>query len=147
MRYACGGSRSSPLARRAVKRSTGLWAPAAVIIAASVTASIGGVIAPGLGISAEALFRSAARLPRVEIARPARVIGKTTVSAIQSGLFHGYVGLIDGLLVRLLEEMGGAARVLATGGLSELIAEASEHVDEAVPQLTLDGLRLIHERN
>jgi type III pantothenate kinase len=107
----------------------------------------GGVIAPGLGISAEALFRSAARLPRVEITRPKQVIGKTTVSAMQSGLFHGYLALVDGLLDRLLEEMPEGTQVLATGGFAELMGQSSGHETEVVPDLTLEGLRLLHERN
>jgi type III pantothenate kinase len=108
---------------------------------------LGGVIAPGLGISAEALFRSAARLPRVEVARPPRVIGKSTVAAMQAGLYFGYAGLVDGILERVVAEMGDAPRVLATGGLSELIAASSRLIEEAVPHLTLDGLRILHERN
>lgn len=107
----------------------------------------GGVIAPGLGISAEALFRSAARLPRVEVARPPRAIGKSTVAAMQSGLFFGYAGLVDGILEQVLAEMGGAPRVLATGGLAGLIAPALRHASEVVPDLTLHGLRLLHARN
>jgi type III pantothenate kinase len=108
---------------------------------------MGGVIAPGLGISAEALFRSAARLPRVEIAPPPKVIGKSTVAAMQSGLYHGYTGLVDGILERLCAEMPDRPRVLATGGLSELIARGSRLIQETVPHLTLDGLRLLYERN
>ena len=108
---------------------------------------LGGVIAPGLGISAEALFIRAARLPRVEIACPASVIGRSTVSAMQSGLFHGYVGLVDGILDKLLTEMPAGTKVLATGGLAELIASGSKHVNETDPNLTLDGLRILHDRN
>jgi type III pantothenate kinase len=110
-------------------------------------AFLGGAIAPGLGISAEALFRSAARLPRVEIDRPGRAIAKTTVSALQSGLFHGYVGLVDGLLDRLLAEMPEGTRVLATGGLAERLASSCRHAQDVHPNLTLEGLRLLHERN
>lgn len=110
-------------------------------------AFLGGAIAPGLGISAEALFRTAARLPRVEIARPARALAKSTVTAIQSGLFHGYTGLVDGILDALLAEMPESTRVLATGGLAELMAASCRHGQEVHPNLTLEGLRLLHERN
>lgn len=108
---------------------------------------IGGVIAPGLGISSEALFLRAARLPRVEITCPPKVIGRSTVAAMQSGLFHGYVGLVDGILAKLIEEMGGDPRVLGTGGLAELIATGSRFIEETDANLTLEGLRLLHERN
>lgn len=108
---------------------------------------LGGVIAPGIGISAEALFRMAARLPRVEVCRPERVIGKTTVGAIQSGLFHGAVGLVDGILDQVLAEMPDGTRVLATGGLAGELAAGSRHDQEILPHLTLEGLRLIHQRN
>ncbi|MEM7246626.1 MAG: type III pantothenate kinase [Acidobacteriota bacterium] len=108
---------------------------------------LGGVIAPGLGISAEALFSSASRLPRVEIRRPERVIGKTTIQAMQAGIFHGYVGLVDGILDKVLEEMPEGCRVIATGGLAHRVAEASHHVAKVMPELTLLGLRLLHERN
>ena len=108
---------------------------------------LGGVIAPGLGISSEALFIRAARLPRVEIACPPKVIGRSTVTAMQSGLFHGYIGLVDGILTKLMDEMGGDPRVLATGGLAELIATGSRFIEETDGNLTLEGLRLLHERN
>jgi type III pantothenate kinase len=108
---------------------------------------MGGVFCPGLGISAEALFERAARLPRVEIAKPARVIGRSTVACMQSGLYYGYVGLVDGILERLLDEMPERPRILATGGLAELICGGSRHVEEVVPDLTLEGLRLLRQRN
>jgi type III pantothenate kinase len=108
---------------------------------------LGGVFAPGIGISAEALFQRAARLPRVEIARPARVVGRTTVACLQSGLYHGYLGLVDGVLEKLLEELPDAPKVIATGGFAELLTPGSRYIEEAVPHLTLEGLRLIAQRN
>ena len=107
----------------------------------------GGVIVPGIAISAEALFETAARLWRVEIRRPERVVGKTTASSIQSGLYFGYLSLVDGVIDRIVRETGGTPRVIATGGLAELFAGGSERIDEVDPLLTLTGLRLIYERN
>ncbi|MGH9944308.1 MAG: type III pantothenate kinase [Pyrinomonadaceae bacterium] len=107
---------------------------------------VGGVITPGINISAEALFARASRLPRVEIRRPEKVIGETTVGSMQSGLFYGYVGLVDGILRRVVEELGGRARVVATGGLAPLIATGSELIETVDDTLTLEGLRLIYER-
>ncbi len=108
---------------------------------------LGGVITPGIIISAEALFQRAARLYRVEIRRPDSVIGQTTASSMQSGLYYGYIGLVDGILKRMIAELGGQARVIATGGLARLIGRGSEFIEEIDDHLTLEGLRLIYERN
>jgi type III pantothenate kinase len=107
----------------------------------------GGVICPGIGISADALFEKTARLPRVDICKPARVIGSTTVGSLQSGLYYGYLGLVDGILERLLQEMGKEATVVATGGQAGLIGTGSKYIEHVDDLLTLDGLRLIWERN
>ncbi len=107
---------------------------------------LGGAITPGIMISTDALFERAARLPRVDIKRPRTVIGSSTVAAIQSGLYYGYAGLVDGVLRQMLNELGGAARVVATGGLAPLIATGSEFIELVDDTLTLEGLRLIYER-
>jgi len=107
---------------------------------------LGGVITPGISISSEALFQRAARLPPVEIKRPATVIGSSTVGSMQSGLYYGFVGLVDGILRRMLDELGASTRVIATGGLASLIATGSELIDTVDHTLTLEGLRLIYER-
>src|SRR6267142_4502782 len=107
---------------------------------------VGGVITPGITISADALFERAAKLPRVEIKRPENVIGSATVEAMQSGLYHGYVGLVDGILRRMIDELGGTPHVIATGGLAPLIATGSEYIKEVDETLTLEGLRLVYER-
>jgi len=108
---------------------------------------LGGVIAPGIMISAEALFSRAAKLPRVEIKRPDKVIATSTNGAMQSGLYYGYAGLVDGVLTQMIAELGSQPRVIATGGLAPLIADGSKFIEEVDRTLTLDGLRLIYERN
>lgn len=108
---------------------------------------LGGVIAPGIGISAEALFIRAAKLPRVELEKPKTVIGKNTTASIQSGLVYGYLGLVEGILTRMIREMGCKPKIVATGGLSGLFGQESALIDITNPDLTLVGLRLIYEMN
>src|SRR5829696_6424266 len=107
---------------------------------------VGGVIAPGIEISMDALFARAARLVKVDLVAPDTAIGKTTVAGLQAGLFYGFAGQVDGIVERMREELGGGAKVVATGGLAELIAPHSRTIEQVDPLLTLDGLRLLWGR-
>src|SRR6516165_4380178 len=106
----------------------------------------GGVIAPGIVISAEALYEHAAKLPRIEIQKPARVIGSSTIGSMQSGLFYGYVALVDGIIARMKKELGTNARVIGTGGQAPLISQETKLIEAVDPNLTLDGLQLVASR-
>ena len=108
---------------------------------------LGGAICPGVSISADALFQRAARLPRIEVRKPATVIGRTTIGAMESGLFFGYVGMVEGLVRRMDVELGGNAVCVATGGLAVVIAPETQVFQHVVVELTLKGLRLVWERN
>jgi type III pantothenate kinase len=110
-------------------------------------AYIGGIIAPGINLSIEALHRAAARLPRIGIGRPQSVIGRATVPAMQSGIFWGYVGMIEGLVARIQAEIQTRLKVIATGGLAPLLAEGTTVIERIDPDITLDGLRMLAERN
>ena len=108
---------------------------------------LGGAICPGVEISADALFRRAARLPRIDVRKPARVIGRTTVGAMEAGLFYGYVSMVEGLVRRMSDELGGNALSVATGGLADVIAPETALIHHVAPDLTLQGLRIVWERN
>ena len=108
---------------------------------------MGGAISPGIGIAAEALFQRTAKLPRIDLIRPPAVIGKNTVQSMQSGMLFGYVGLVEGLVARFRAELGPEMKVIATGGLAPLLAAETTVIDAVDPWLTLEGLRLIWERN
>ena len=107
---------------------------------------LGGVIAPGIVISAEALYEHAAKLPRIEIQKPARVIGTSTIGSMQSGLFYGYVALVDGIITRMKKELGPNARVIGTGGQAPFICQETKLIETVDPNLTLDGLQLVASR-
>lgn len=108
---------------------------------------LGGAISPGLGIASEALYRRAAKLYRVELTRPGSAIGRNTITAIQSGILFGYVGLIEGIVGRMKEELGHDTKVIGTGGYAELISRETTVIDHVNPELTLEGLRMIHALN
>lgn len=108
---------------------------------------VGGVIAPGIGISTEALYTRAAALPRLDLVRPKTAIGPNTVAAMQSGIIFGYAGLIDGIVTRIQEELGEKATVIATGGYADIIAKETKVIDKVNPDLTLIGIKVIHAMN
>ncbi|GIP55705.1 type III pantothenate kinase [Paenibacillus vini] len=108
---------------------------------------LGGAIVPGIGISTEALYQRASKLPRIELEKPKKVIGRNTVHAMQAGIIFGYAGQVDGIVERIRREMEAEPKVIATGGLAELIASEASSIQEVNPWLTLEGLRLIYERN
>lgn len=108
---------------------------------------LGGVIAPGIGISADALYNRAAALPRVELTRPKTTIGPNTIAAMQSGIIFGYAGLVDGIVTRIKEELGDSATVVATGGYADIIAREAKTINVVNPDLTLIGIKTIHDMN
>jgi type III pantothenate kinase len=116
-------------------------------VVAADGAYVGGIIAPGINLSIEALHRAAARLPRIGIGRPQAVIGRSTVPAMQSGIYWGYVAMVEGLVARIQAEFGEKLKVIATGGLAPLLAEGTTVIERIDPDITLDGLRMLAERN
>ncbi len=108
---------------------------------------LGGCITPGVSISAQALYRHTAQLPKVDVVKPKQIIGKDTITSMQSGLFYGAISLVDGMIERIGTELGGIPQVVATGGLAERIGPHSKYIKEIDPWLTLQGLRIIYERN
>jgi len=108
---------------------------------------LGGAIAPGIGIAAEALFQRTAKLPRVDLQKPPSVIGRNTVHSMQSGLLYGYVGLVEGMVARFRSELGGEMKVIATGGLADIVARETDVIQIVAPWLTLDGLQMVWEMN
>jgi type III pantothenate kinase len=108
---------------------------------------LGGAIAPGIGIAADALFQRTAKLPRVELARPPAAIGRNTVHSMQSGLLFGYVSMVEGMVARFRRELGGDMKVIATGGLADLLARETPVLQILAPWLTLDGLRMVYDMN
>jgi type III pantothenate kinase len=108
---------------------------------------LGGAIAPGIGVASDALFQRAAKLPRVDFQRPPSAIGRNTVHSLQSGLLFGYVGLVEGMVARFRAELGPHMKVIATGGLAEILSRETDIIEIVAPWLTLDGLRIIYELN
>jgi type III pantothenate kinase len=108
---------------------------------------LGGAICPGIAIASEALFRRTARLPQIELLKPAKVIGSNTVASLQAGLYYGTLGMVDAILERIIAELGGAAKVVATGGQARVICPASRYIEEINEHLTLEGLRIIWDKN
>ncbi len=108
---------------------------------------LGGAIAPGIGIAHDALVQRTAKLPKVDLKTPPSIIGKNTIHAMQSGLLFGYVSLVEGMVARFREELGAEMKVIATGGLAELVAKETNVIDEVAPWLTLDGLRIVYDMN